>query len=70
MHAWIDPSDPDRQPPEPETPETPDSPGTPGMPDRRTPIGDDPDAQRAPGAGEDDASRPPPMQASGQDQGG
>jgi hypothetical protein len=60
MHAWNTPTDPDR-PPEREIPDTPDAPGT---PERRPPGGSDPDAQRAPGDGQEDSGTPPPMEAS------
>lgn len=60
MHAWDHPKDPDPIAP-PESPE--DDQGDPGR--RPEP---DPEAQRAPGAGQEDSDVPgtPPMELSGQ----
>ena len=61
MHAWDNPTDPDRQPPD--SPETPDDPGAPRMPGERPPFERDPEAQHAPGAEDEDPGGGPPMQA-------
>ena len=58
MRAWDNPTDPHRQPND--TPETPDDPGQPAD---RPPFEQDPEAQRAPGAEEEDSGGPPPMRA-------
>jgi hypothetical protein len=61
MHAWDNPTDPDRQPPDsPDGPnQDPDDEG-----EDRPPAGHDREAQRAPGEGEDDIDGGgPPMQA-------
>lgn len=69
MHAWDNPTDPDRRPPDsPETPETPDDPGAPRMPGERPPFEEDPGAQRAPGVEDDDPGGGPPMQANAGDE--
>lgn len=65
MHAWDNPTDPDRTPPE--TPENPDDPGQPRQPGERPPFENDPEAQRAPGAGDEDPGSGPPMQAGADD---
>jgi hypothetical protein len=68
VHAWDNPTDPNRRQPEtPETPDTPDDPGAPRMPGERPPFEEDPEAQRAPGAGDDAPGGGPPMQASATD---
>lgn len=63
MHAWDNPTDPDRQPPEipgdGDDDRQPDDP----QPDDRRRIEPDPEAQRAPGAEEDADGGSPPMQA-------
>lgn len=56
MHAWDHPKDPDTEIPPTETPDQPDWPRRPEP---------DPEAQQAPGAGQEDSDIPasPPMQA-------
>lgn len=66
MHAWDNPTDPDRQPPD--GPETPDDPGAPRMPGERPPFEEDPEAQRAPGAEDENPGGGPPMQAGATDE--
>jgi hypothetical protein len=60
MHAWDNPRDPDTDTPPTETPDERD------LPRRPEP---DPEAQKAPGAGQEDADVPgtPPMQAASGD---
>jgi hypothetical protein len=70
MHAWDNPRDPSRDLP-PGTPETPDS-ETPNDPAQRPPFDRDPEAQRAPGGGQEDPDTggpggQPPMQAAADD---
>lgn len=61
VRAWDNPTDPDRRPPESD--ETPDDPAGPRMPGERPPFESDPEAQRAPGAEDEDPGGGPPMQA-------
>jgi len=65
VHAWDNPTEPDRQPPD--GPETPDDPGGPRQPGERPPFDQDPDAQRAPGSEDDNPGGGPPMQAAASD---
>jgi len=65
VHAWDNPTDPDRNPPDP--PETPEDPGAPRMPGERPPFERDPETQRAPGAEDEDPGGGPPMQARDED---
>jgi hypothetical protein len=60
MHAWDNPRDPDTDLPPTETPDERD------LPRRPDP---DPEAQKAPGAGQEDGDVPgtPPMQAGGEE---
>ena len=64
MHAWDNPTDPDRQPPDSDTP---DDPGAPRQPGERPPFDEDPGAQRAPGAEDENPGGGPPMEAGGTD---
>jgi hypothetical protein len=60
MSIWRDPGDPD---PEQSPPETPDDEHQ-RSPFERPPFDRDPEAQRAPGSGQEDPNGdPPPMQA-------
>lgn len=62
MRTWDNPTDPDRGPPD--VPDTPGDPDTPREPVEHPPFDEDPEAQRAPGAGDDESGGgPPPMQA-------
>ena len=58
MTTWRDPGDPD-----PQLPPTEDDPDMERDPLERPPFDRDPEAQRAPGAEEDDPDSRPPMQA-------
>lgn len=61
MHAWDNPTDPDRQPSD--EPDTPDDPGAPRIPGERPPFERDPGAHHAPGAEDENPGGGPPMQA-------
>ena len=65
MHAWDNPTDPHRSPPD--DPETPEDPGQPRQPGERPPFEEDPEAQRAPGAEDENPGGGPPMRAAADD---